>query len=472
MLYWERSLRTVHFVSVLSKKRPCSWGKYATNILNNTAEYHYSVLTPHDLLVDPQRLEISEQFEFSHLDVVDSFLDLDNVGIAEKETEYTSSLASGFDDEITQPSPSNANARGQAPEPGQTLSLEREATCNKQAFTGETSKRAMSYKPSRPIEKVGVSSRIRKRNVNSRQRCFLEQELSPKNIAQLQELAGIDRVGADLQVNVFARLALAINRTSSNSYLKALLDGYSRKEVSRSQPGSTNFLQMSLQDRFRRILVLDEQLEFHGFLRTFHVYKLVSDVMCEHQDTQGSFLITSIESAASATPRSPGNPLVRAQAQLHETMMKRIFPDLPKGGSLYNQKYEEIKHMRRHGCRLGQIASRFGEGLFALVPFHGTPIDPLIGLFGHAWVIVGATKVENRLTDRLRRCRTFSDGRWASFIELLSTHQGESIRSTCRDYRAMVEQLFCGTLQASGRTTFVEPDTAHLPERPIRPQMN
>lgn len=340
-------------------------------------------LAPRDLLVDPQCLESSGQPEISHDNAIYSHLDLNGVGEANATVEDIPRLHARLENETCQPSPSGTNVRGRRSEPGNSMSLERSGGYNRKALTTTRSINNPSCEQLVPTKTV-ARSRVRKAKARSRHHCFFEQELSRRDIAQLQELAGVDEVGDELQSEIFRKLALAISQTSSNRYLDTLLDGYCKNKDGRTHTQSTDLLQMSVQDRIHKISALDEQLAFEGFLRTFHVYKLVSDIVYGQQEAEGSFFVTTPESVRSARSRLPGNSLMRAQAQVHEAMMKIIFPSILNSSPLYNQKYEEIKQLRRCGCRLRQLAMYFGEGLFVLVPLQGPPTDSVIGLLGHA----------------------------------------------------------------------------------------
>ena len=203
-------------------------------------------------------------------------------------------------------------------------------------------------------------------------------------MTQLQELIGSNSVGEDFQTIVLTSFARSIGQPSSVSYLKSLVDGYWSYQIHQGGVPDHDPLHMSVTDRITEISRLDGRIAFHGFLRTFHMYKLISDNTYGLQEAEASIFVTSMNFEGPLVSRTPGNPRVKALAQLHESMMNGFFPDLPRNSPLYQKRYREVALMRRTSRRLGQVVSCFGLGLLGLVPFEGTSTDPLIGLLGHA----------------------------------------------------------------------------------------
>ena len=221
---------------------------------------------------------------------------------------------------------------------------------------------------------------------------FLEKELTQKQMTQLQELAdrtalvpaGDENLARDPQSMILATFALLVGRSSSQSFLNSLIEGYWTDQVSTRRMLNSDPMNMSMANRIQEIQTLDCKITFHCFLRAFHLYKLVSENRYGLQEAEGPFLITGIERPTLSVSNAPGNPRIKARARLYESMMKDLWPQLSKGHPSYDKKYRDVVQMCKISRRLGQLASCFGVGIFGLVPLEGRPTDLLLGLLDHA----------------------------------------------------------------------------------------
>lgn len=233
---------------------------------------------------------------------------------------------------------------------------------------------------------------VKRRKNHSHGESILSEEFSEKQMAQLQDLAaktatvqvGSTNPSRSLEFTILAAFAMIIGCSTSLAFLKKLLKGYRTNETSVRDNLGSDPSHMSSANRMLVINTLDRQIAFQGFLRTYHLYKLMSENRYGLQEIESPFLIQSLERPISPTMSKRGNPHQQQRARLCKLMMADIFPSLSEGHAEYDKKYREVLSMRKISHRLNQLVSHFSVGLFGLVPLEGTPEDQLIGLLNYS----------------------------------------------------------------------------------------
>ena len=239
---------------------------------------------------------------------------------------------------------------------------------------------------------VAAERQVRRRKSHPRGDYIISEDFSQKQIAQLQDLAAKTVTVQSASTNppqspdstIIAAFAMTIGRLSSLIFLKRLVHGYRTNEISIRDNLDPDPLRMSPASRMIIINNLDRQIAFQGFLRTYHLYKLMSENRYGLQDIECPFQINSFERPVSPAMSKRGNPRHQQRAQLCKSMMKDFFPNLSEDHVEYKKKYREVLSMRRTSFRLNQLVSQFSMGILGLVPLEGSPEDQLIGLLNHS----------------------------------------------------------------------------------------
>ena len=221
---------------------------------------------------------------------------------------------------------------------------------------------------------------------------MLSGAFSENQIVQLHELAAntatiqvaIASPSRSSESAILAAFGQNIGRLSSLAFLKSLLDGYRTNAISTRDRPATDASHMSPASRMRIIDFLDCGISLQCFLRTYHLYKLMSENRYGLEETESPFITHSLERQASRATGQRGNPIQNQRAKLCKSMMKDLFPHLSEGHPQHARRYRQVRDMRRIGHRLGQLVFYFGEGLFGLVPLEGTPENLMIGLLNHS----------------------------------------------------------------------------------------
>ena len=237
-----------------------------------------------------------------------------------------------------------------------------------------------------------AETRTRRRKEHSCAEQFLSEEFDETQMARLQKLAEKTSViqmrgeksSQYSQLMILAAFALNVGHSSSLMYLKDLIDGYQTSAVDIRRLHESDPMRMSPTSRMLEINSLDCQIAFHCFLRTFHLYKLISENRYGLQEAENPFLVNGVEHHAFSPSKNRGNPRQQQRAQPCKLMMRDLFPELPEDHPSYSTKYRKVVTMRKTSCRLQQLSSRFGTGLFGLVPLDGIASDPMIGLLNYS----------------------------------------------------------------------------------------
>ena len=232
---------------------------------------------------------------------------------------------------------------------------------------------------------------VRKRKPISHEEDILSGVFTDKQIAQLHELAAntatvqvaITSPSRSSEPTILAAFGQNVGRLSSLAYLKTLLDGYRTNAISTRDHPTSDASHMSPARRMIIIDFLDRGIALQCFLRTYHLYMLMSENGYGLDEAESGFVTHNPERQASQAKRQRGNPVQNQRAQLCKSMMKDLFPHLSEGHPQYARRYRQVRGMRRIGHRLGQLVFYFGEGLFGLVPLEGTPENLMIGLLNH-----------------------------------------------------------------------------------------
>ena len=157
--------------------------------------------------------------------------------------------------------------------------------------------------------------------------------------------------------------------SSSLKFLKDLVERYRTNENSVRHTPDSDPMHMSPACRMVKISTLDCQIAFHCFLRTYHLYKLISENKYGLQEAESSFVVSSFERPASPAVRKRGNPRQHQRAQLCKLMMRDLFPHLSEDNPSYDRKYRETVNIRKISLRLEDLVSRFGVDLFGILKF-------------------------------------------------------------------------------------------------------
>ena len=235
-------------------------------------------------------------------------------------------------------------------------------------------------------------TRIRRRKKHSHEEHFLWEEFNETQMARLHELAEETSVmqvrgeksSQNSQLMILAVFASTVGYLSFLIYLKDLIDGYRPSAIGTQRLYKSDPMRMSPASRILEINSLDCQIAFHCFLRTFHLYKLISENRYGLQEAENPFLVNGVEHHAFSPSKNRGNPRQQQRAQPCKLMMRDLFPELPEDHPSYSTKYRKVVTMRKTSCRLQQLGSRFGTGLFGLVPLDGIASDPMIGLLNYS----------------------------------------------------------------------------------------
>lgn len=361
-------------------------------------------LKPRDVSVPPEYLHTPARPDISYSDPsqFNANLDLLNFLANDHADGYTSSLGPNLNPESSTSTISSEVIETSAHRDNSVLLSEFDTTLT-QVDEGRTKSKSHRKPLTRAVSclqeasgNAGVAAEreVRRRKTFSHGEYILSEEFSEKQMAQLQKLAtktaavqaASTNPSRSLESTILAAFAMTLGRLSSLSYLKKSVNGYRTNEISLRDNLDFDPLRMSPASRIIMINTLDRQIAFQGFLRTFHLYKLVSENRYGLQEIESPFVVNSFERPESPAIKKRGNPRQQQRRQLCKSIMKDFSPDLSEGHVCYEKKYREVLTMRKISHRLNQLVSHFSVGLFGLVPLEGTPEDQLIGLLNHSYV--------------------------------------------------------------------------------------
>lgn len=126
---------------------------------------------------------------------------------------------------------------------------------------------------------------------------------------------------------------------------------------------------ISNRKRFSIIEELDEQIAYLHLLRRYHILELFEE--CRGPQTRSCMrLVLATPGDFGQSKKKAGNPGNNAEAQVTETMMKEMFPDMQPDTERYKNKYKVVKRLRQLGRRLHIMVTHFGKGILGLMPDH------------------------------------------------------------------------------------------------------
>ena len=354
--------------------------------------YNPRFLRPRDLTVSPECLQNLDHPDILQMNTNCPFLDLVDLGTIDETNDDTRQIDPHSNMENFTPIKSNELVRAST-DRHEDMTVSQADEKRKRVYHRQTSTIDAPRLQANSENSGGTAEgRVRGRKVHSCGEHFLSEEFSKTQMAQLQELA--EKTAAvqlsskypspNPQSIIIAAFALNMGRSSSLKFLKDLVEGYRKNGNSVRHTPDSDPMHMSPACRMLKINTLDCQIVFHCFLRTYHLYKLISENKYGLQEAESSFIVSSIKRPASPTTRKRGNPRQQQRAQLCKLMMRDLFPHLSEDNPSYDRKYRETVNIRKISLRLGHLVSHFGVGLFGLVPLESTPTDPMTGLLNHS----------------------------------------------------------------------------------------
>ena len=358
--------------------------------------YGIRFLDPTDRSVYPQCLQTSAKpgILYSGPSYVNTELDLFDL-INDQANDCTGDFSLGTGLTLHIPTDTNLNEENLATKSQSGLVLSTELTGSVigvdsgQANTGAKLARNTSelQADSRNVD-VPAQRQVKRRKSYCSEEHIFSENFSKDQMAQLQNLAANfitdqsanTNTSRSLPFTILEAFAVTVGRSSSIIFLKKLINSYRKSEISLRDTLDSDFLYKSPASRMSMIEALDCQITFQGFLRTCHLYKLTSENKYGLQEIESPFLVNNSLGRPASSAKSRGNPRQQQRAQIYRLMMKDFYPNLAKDHAEYEKKYRKILRLCRTSLRLNQLVSRFGIGLFGLVPLEGLPEDQLIGL--------------------------------------------------------------------------------------------
>ncbi|PYH42935.1 uncharacterized protein BP01DRAFT_403803 [Aspergillus saccharolyticus JOP 1030-1] len=166
------------------------------------------------------------------------------------------------------------------------------------------------------------------------------------------------------------KLLLGVATSQSVVILKKAIVGW------RTQTGIVSWQlskSASKAEAFQIIESMSQDMMCLALLRRYYILRLFED--CRGCDTPSFTGFVSV-SGSGVLSRKRGNPLNNAENDLTTAMMKEIFPALQPGTQEYDVKRGAVNLYRKLGRKFHMLASTFGKGILALMPYYDLPGEP------------------------------------------------------------------------------------------------